>query len=189
MLASLLDNLRSTSPKFATSGSAATIGEKLSSDSGNRSGYTSCEEDFSSTSSAAGHADSAHGGGKMGKKFPFTSSAATANGGHLPTTHTANSTSAFSGAQEHKKNSGDGASSNSNSPMGSFKAAASGKKGEKVLDILSWDLSLIKAELDALRGLQADCRGAFAQVSLERLWDFEVKVINFFLLFTICNNL
>lgn len=81
-----------------------------------------------------------------------------------------------------KNSSGGDHSSASNSPMGSFKATSS-KKGEKVLDILSWDLALIKAELEALRALQADCRGAFAQVGFLEVYLGVYRILSMLSLF------
>ncbi len=174
MITSLLDNLRSTSPKFSSAGSSGISAEKLSnSDSGvggggNRSGYASCEEEQQHSTGSSEQQQQQHSNsGKIGIKFPFTSGSST--GGNT----SSSTTSSSGGVSEVKKNSSGGDhSSASNSPMGSFKATSS-KKGEKVLDILSWDLALIKAELEALRALQADCMGAFAQVGLLGVfWEF-----------------
>ena len=161
ILSSLLDNIRSTSPKYYKD-------HVLSSDSGNRSGYTSCDEDFSSTGSAGKESDismgtnttatnltatSSNTSNKIGLKFPFGSN----SGGSSQYI----SNAGIVGPEKTTSTKQDG-SSISNSPIGSFKT--SNRKSEKVTESLFWNLSVIKSELDSLYAVQSDCRSAFQQV-------------------------
>ncbi|KAJ6225585.1 hypothetical protein RDWZM_004130 [Blomia tropicalis] len=162
-LTSLLDNIRSTSPKG--------IKEPQQQQQQQQMEIIQNDDDISSNSSSGKDVEinnqnqngATHN--KLSSKFSFNQGSNVSGG----TSSTADKSSTKS-SSTHESN------SSTNSPIGSIKST--NRKGEKVYENLFWNLNIIKTELEILHTIRNDCRNAFEQIdriaeSLEHIFERE----------------